>query len=150
MEHFSTFREYARFAMAREFIYADPDKGDFRYHKNKIERLGDFLVAPLFSPSDKLLSNIRNPALIASLTALALFANTAAFYPSVVEKIFSYTWLLHDGSFYLSTATILGLGMRTLGRLHPLDNDLMQAWDKKELIPVPLGAEFIRIPKQVT
>lgn len=143
MEHFSSFREYTNFATAREFIYADPAKGDFKHKPNTLERLGGFLVAPLFTPADKFLTNINNPAVIAAMTASGLFLATLVYYPESVARVFDYAWAMHTGAYVLSQSAILGLGLRTLGRLSP-EGDLLQAWDRKELVPVPIGAQILR------
>lgn len=143
MKYFSGFKEYANFALAREFIYADSSKGNFKHSPNTLEKLGSFLVAPLFNPADKIMKNMNNPVVIVAVTTAGLFAATLAFYPATIVHIIDHVWVLHMASFALSQSAILGIGLRTLGRLSQ-DCALMQAWKRQELIPLPLGSELIR------
>lgn len=141
MDHFLNFKEYGDFALAREFLYRDPTKGMFNHVPNRLEKLGGRLIAPLFTPADKVLRNIRNPLLIAALTISGIFFTTLLFYPSVFVLLTSCVLAIKITAFTLLQTTILGLCLRTLGRLSP-SNELLKAWDNKELVPVPIGAEF--------
>jgi len=144
MEHFTSFGQYLKFSFAREFIYRDETKGDFSYNPNALEKLGGYLVAPLMKPSDSLLKNIRNPLVITALTIGAIFVATLVFYPAVVVSLLQNITVLKFAICSLVDVTILGLGLRTLGRLGVSgDNGLLSAWDKGEIIPVPIGASFL-------
>lgn len=141
MEHFASFKSYCRFAMAREFVHKETGS-PFIYAKKRLEKIGDLLASPLIKPGDFVLKNIRNPLFVTAAVIIGLALTTLLFYPAIIPSLVLFTFTVKAGIFLLCQSTILGIGLRTLGRLgHP---ELMSAWDRQKLAPVPIGAILIR------
>lgn len=141
---FETFKQYQDFALGRGFATKEKE---FAYPKERLEKLGGYLVAPIFRPLDKTLQNVRNPLVILVLTVSAIAALTIAFYPaqffSTLGKALPILLKITPahvkfGLYAIFQATILGLGIRTFGRLN--NEELVAAWNRGELRPIPLGA----------
>lgn len=143
---FNTVREYVRFAAAREFWHAEDDEGGFGYQKTTIEKIGDVLL-PGLKLSDGALKRIREPSVIVVSTIAALSIATVMFYPEKCTEVFLRAfpvasmikpWAVKLAVFVVAELHIIGLGLRTYGRL---DNaPLMQAWRNKTVLPIPIGA----------
>lgn len=140
MKDFDSFSGYLRFATAREFTYTDQKETSFKYTKNRCEKIGDALATPVMRPLDFTARNSRNPLLIAALTVVGIFLSTLIFYPAVFAGVFTETVIvcLKAVAFTLTQTTILGLGLRTLGRLN--NRELKDEWLKQRIIPQPLGS----------
>lgn len=136
MKHFENFTSYVRFVGAKEFIAKEDSP--FVHHFNWAERVGSVLIAPFSKPSDYAIRNIRNPLFILSMTLTALFFTTLLYYPKVVSTVVVGAPFLRFVAFILTESAILGICLRTLGRLQ--NRKLMNEWDAKNLIPLPIGA----------
>lgn len=150
---FSSLREYAQFAFAKDFRHGGENRV-FRYQKNVIEKVGQFLVTPITSPLDLTLRNIQRLLVINSLALAAMSLVTIAFYPEhfihVIERFAPFLLFkvstLKLISYIASQSIILGFGVRTFGRL--CNNELMTAWNQRIITSVPLGTELIHLLKQ--
>lgn len=141
MKHFNGFTDYLQFALAKEFIWNDGvSKTSFNFPKKKYEEIGNLLTKPILQPIDFSLRNGRNPLFIAAITVGAIFMTTLLFYPAVFSGIFTATVIASIKAIAFTTTQlgIIGLGLRTLGRL---DNQkLMKEWDQQNLLPQRIGA----------
>jgi hypothetical protein len=135
----------AQFAFAREFVDREGKRAPLE--PSRIEKMGHSLANILLKPLDVVLTQIRNPAVIAALTVASLLMTAIIFYPGetmlILTRVLPFLKHLQAGhvkfSFYvLSQVMIFGLGLRTMGRLS--NTDLMDAFRKKEIFPIPLGA----------
>lgn len=142
MKNFDSLKDYFRFALAREFVHRENCQS-FSYKENFLEKIGGFTVKPLFHPSDYVLKNIRNPLFISATVIVGLALTTLVFYPALVPGLLTLTGALKFTGYLLTQSTIVGLGLRTLGRLH--NDQLMTAWKHQLLLPINLGTEIIRI-----
>lgn len=140
MEHFDSFSNYVRFAWAREFTTKDPCEATFKYTKNTYERLGDAMTGPVLRPMDFSARNSRNPFFITAMTIAALFVATLVFYPAVVAGLLTAGVVtgIKVTLFSLTQLTIVGLCLRTLGRLN--NEALMDEWDQNHLNPLGIGS----------
>jgi hypothetical protein len=134
MNHFSSLGSYIRFAAARKFEVED---GASIKARTCMERLGGYMVTPLLGPAHFCMKNIRNPLMIAALTVSALFFATLLYYPSTLALIVAGIPAIKMGSYLTVQTTILGLCLRTLGRLN--NEELMQKWDAGKLKPIAVG-----------
>ncbi len=76
--------------------------------------------------------------MIIALTIAALFVATMIFYPSVIAGIFFISGAIIKLSlFALAQMTVLGVGLRTLGRL--TNPKLMSEWEKGNLNTQAVG-----------
>lgn len=135
MNKFNSFTDYLRFVCARKFV--TDDNRTFRT-ENKSERWGGYLVTPLLKPLNFCLQNIRNPLMVVALTVGALFMSTLIFYPASLSALAIAVPIIRLTAFTLTQATIIGLCVRTLGRL--ANKPLMQAWEAGSIYPVGLGS----------
>jgi membrane-bound ClpP family serine protease len=142
---FLSCEDYFRFSLAKSFQTANGEL--FNYNKNRLDTVGSVVFKPLSIFVDHTLRNIRNPLMITVLTIIAIAATTFAFYPTFVltsiGKILPLAlqlqpWVVKLAVFTAIEIQILGLGLRTLGRLsNPV---LIQAWIKREISPLSIGA----------
>lgn len=139
-------KEHLRFITAREFWKNPRENGFFNYKKNTIERVGDLFVFPLFGGSDYFLKNIKEPYFITALTVVSIALTTLFFYPKkcaeFAVKIFPLfssiePWMVKFGTYVISQLTILGIGLRTLGRYS--NQELNTAWKQKSIVSIPVG-----------
>ena len=146
INYFSSIRDCFRFVSCREFWHQTVSEGPFSYEKSRAEKLGDLLIRPVFKNADSALKHIREPYMITALTLAALGTVTLVFYPEQCAEFLTDTipigavvkpWMVKFGVYLGTEATILGIGMRTIGRLSNLD--LMSAWREKRVFPVPIG-----------
>jgi hypothetical protein len=147
---FDSWRSYFAFSFAREF--ADRETGEIvQRQPSRLEKIGASLAAVLVSPLDAVMREFRNPLVIVALTATVLFFTSIVFYPvqtmAIACRILPFLKYIHAGHikgalYVLSEAVILGLGLRTVGRLS--NADLMRAYREKRIIPIPIGS--VRIP----
>jgi hypothetical protein len=149
---FHSFSEYWQFAWAREFRDIE-DHEKLEYAKTRLERLGDFMVYPIHKISDHALRNIRNPLMILTVTVTAIVAVTILFYPEESVKFVSRVvpiaqqvkpWMIKATLYSVLQFTILGICLRTLGRLDP-SGELWNMWDQapRTMIPIAVGTEVV-------
>lgn len=141
MKYFDTFKDYYRFATAREFVHKETCTS-FPYRHNRMEKIGEVLVSPYFKPGDFILKNIRNPLFITAAVVMGLALTTLVFYPEVIPAIGLIALALKSWVYLLTQSAIAGLGLRTLGRLN--NAELMSSWVNRKLQPVPMGAVIVR------
>lgn len=139
MIHFNKITDYFNFVGAKEFAYHN--NTPFRYTKNICERIGDFVVAPVLKPFDFSLRNIRNPLFIVALTVGCLFLATLLFYPGVVAAVIVGAPLIKLAAYVLVQTTLVGLCLRTLGRL--ANPELTENWNSLKIQPLSLGTELV-------
>lgn len=141
-------RSLWRFALAKTFR---KEGQPFQYEPNRLERVGSALRWGVGSALDITLREIRNPVVVLALTALAMVVATAFYYPvialgvvhAVVPFVFSIKlWMIKLACYIAVQSTLLGVGMRTVGRL--LNEPLVDEWNKG-LEPVYLGDKKVMI-----
>ena len=145
MKFFNSFNEYFQFALAREFVQRETYE-PIPLRQNKVEKWGGFLIKPLVQPGDFALRNIRNPLFITAIVIISLALTTLIFYPALIPA-FILSDAVKLGLYVMTQSTIIGLCLRTLGRLN--NQELIDAWTNKELVPVRIGSEIIRVQKNV-
>ena len=150
---FQSFVEYSQFIWAREFRDVHNHERVI-YAKTRLERLGDFMVRPVLGIGDYAMRNIRNPLMILTVTLTAILGVTILFYPAellnTVARFIPLAkqvkpWMIKAGLFSVLQFTILGLGVRTLGRLDP-GGELWRLWNQmpRRVMPIWLGTQIVR------
>ena len=140
--------EYSRFLFAREFATnVEGSVAPLNYKKNGLEKWGGRLVAPLFGLANIVGQNIQNPTFIIASTVVALAAITLFFYPekflALVPKALRIAPWVAKASFYvLLQITVLGIGLRALGRMR--NPAVVEAHQQKNLLMIPIGAPSLR------
>lgn len=129
----SFFPRFWAFSIA--YSFRDKEGNSFIYEKNTLEKAGHFLRLGVGMATNTLFREIRNPIMIIALTALALLGVSIAFYPATALNVIASVcpillktkpWMARFALYLLCQSTILGIGLRTLGRLN---NDLLvKAW----------------------
>lgn len=137
---FTSIKDYFRFVGAQQFAYKEGLR-PFPLRKGLLEKLGGVFVKPVMQSGDYILKNVRNPLFLTAIVVSALALTTLIFYPTVFSGIFSIAPAIRLSAYILTQSTILGLCLRTLGRLNNLP--LMQAWKNQELQPIPIGTIII-------
>lgn len=142
---FDSFREYAQFALAKGFKNRRT-KDVYSNREHPWERCGDILVRPVLGGMNLSLQNIRNPPVISALALVAISVATAFFYPERIPNLpFLTGGNLRFGFYSTAVVTIVGLALRTLGRLQ---GKLFEEWQLRDLNgrrglkPIPIGATF--------
>jgi|GEM_PF-1599197 len=149
---FNSFSEYWHFASAREFRDIDQHQRVI-YAKTRLERLGDLLVYPFMKIVDHAMQNIRNPLVIISITLTAIVAVTILFYPEEFMRVIARAipmadqikpWMIKAALYTALETTIVGIGLRTFGRLNP-SGDLWRLWAPvpREIIPIVIGTQIV-------
>lgn len=147
---FDSRADYFRFMWARKFLTADR-RQEFTYAKSKLEILGEGLSKPALGLTNYALQNIRNPLMITALTLAAIGVTTILFYPDqFVRQVVQFmpfalclkAWMIKAGLYAATQMMIIGVGLRTLGRLNNLQ--LRNAWAQRQVIPIFIGTELIR------
>lgn len=150
---FDSWKHYFNFVFAREFRYVSNDE-KFNPSKHTIlQKIGGLLCKPIVNLADYTFLNIRNPLVILSWTIAAVAAASIIFYPvefiDFMSKALPFAqkiepWMLKLSLFTILESTILGVGLRTIGRIN--NSELWTAWRAKEIYAVVLGVEVV--PKQ--
>lgn len=144
---FPSWSNYAHFILAREFAPQDPTQ-QVPIAQNRLEVLGHALSLPVAKPFNYLLREIRNPLVILSLAVSLVALATLVFYPAelVLFATTLFPFLAHAKPWMFKAAlyvgvqtTILGLGLRALGRV--CNDALMHAWHTRQIVPVHVGAK---------
>lgn len=144
---FPSWKSFFSFTLARGFL--DTERGSL-IEPREVGRLES--IGRTFSwavqPVDLLLKNIRNPLVIISLTMTSLFVATIAFYPlqawTAAVTVFPFLekaatpHVLQAGCYFLTQATIAGLGIKAFGRLS--NQDLLDRYLTGQVIAIPIGA----------
>jgi hypothetical protein len=147
--HFNSIRDYFSFVAAKGF-YDVAREQEISYSKTILDTLGTIIVKPTSIIIDRTLKNIRNPLVITALTIVAISIATIIFYPakvvSVLETVLPFIfhiqpWMLKLATFAVVEIHILAIGIRTLGRLN--NRELMQAWTRREIIPIAIGTRIL-------
>jgi len=141
MKSFNSIRGYFQFALAREFVYQD-SLSQFHYRQNKLEKVGAFLARPIFQPGDYLLKNIRSPLFITATVVAGIALTTLVFYPGVVPGLLGLANAIKLGVYAVTQSTIVGVCLRTLGRLN--HRELMEAWAHQRITSVTLGSIVVQ------
>lgn len=154
---FQSFSEYWKFAWAREFR----DIGNQErvvYAKTRLERLGDMMTYPVMKIADYALLNIRNPLMILSVTLTAIIGVTILFYPAELMRIVTRLvplaqklkpWMVKGAGYVVLQTTIVGIGLRTLGRLDP-SGELWNRWNHspRQVIPIAVGTQIVPVEEE--
>ena len=141
MEHFDSFKDYFRFLGAKEFVYTDT-KATFEYQQNLLEKTGRFLAYPIWHSGDFMIRNIRNPLFVTAIVAAGIALTTLLFYPSVFTGVLWGVGALKFPAYLITQSTILGVGLRTLGRLS--NSQLMMSWDARQIEPLRVGSIILK------
>jgi hypothetical protein len=148
---FSNWKEYFSFVLAREYVSAETGE-DFASKEGRLEKAGRSLAAIGTKPVDFFLREIRNPLVLLSTTAAALFLTSILFYPAqtwaITTAIFPFVERvkhhhIHALGYAISQSIILGLGARAYGRLG--NRELMDAFRAKKIIPLSIGTQKVRV-----
>lgn len=150
---FQSFSEYGKFVWAREFRDVQTQE-KILYAKTRLERFGDGLAYPIMRVADHSMRNIRNPVMIFSVASTCIVAVTILFYPAELIQIVTRVipmakkiqpWMIKVALYTVLQTTILGVGLRTLGRLDP-SGALWNAWNHfpRQILPVAIGTQVIR------
>jgi len=148
MTLWSDFKARCAFQTAYTF-YDTTNSQEYQYEKHPLENIGGWLRAPVGIPTNKFLQEIKNPLVILSMVALAGSAITIAFYPReffhTVKVIVPFVeqvkpWMVKATLWIIGEATILGIGLRALGRER--NPALVAAWKANQIIPLHLGARI--------
>jgi hypothetical protein len=146
LNHFTSFHDFGRFIWARQFV--DTQTNSVIVSKNRCERLGDLLTAPLLTPIDIATRNMYDPKVIISAVMISLAAISIAYYPDKTIGVISKAIpkavelapsTLRFAMFCWMQISIIGLGLRTWGRLDP-NSPLLQKWDANQVLSIPLGS----------
>jgi hypothetical protein len=124
------------FVFAKSFVHKDRESF-FDYKKNKIEKVGSFLRSGVGESLDYFLRNIKDPITIVALTSISMVAATICFYPAQSMALVPFIthikpYMVKFSLYLISQITVLGIGLRTFGRLNNLE--LMEQWNNKSLI----------------
>lgn len=150
IDSFDSFRDYFRFVFAREFYRVDANQipqDKFEYTRGNLEGLGVTITKLGTFLADGSLRNITNPIFITALGIAAIAMVTILFYPTQFVGAVGYVlpavhsikpWMLKFGLYLSLQSMTIGMIVRTLGRLR--NDQLMQAWTRREIIPIPLGS----------
>lgn len=138
---FNSAGDYFRFIGAKEF--RSVETGDiFSYDKNRMEKIGEALSKPLLSSLDMVTRNIRKPLFVTAVAIAVIVLLTLVFYPStftgVVGKVVQ-PWVIKFGCYVALQMTILGIGIRAIGRLQ--NETIIAAWNAKEIFALQIGME---------
>lgn len=143
---FETNRDYFQFVFAREFRY----KGDLSLYPEEprlLQRLGGALSAPILGISNFLLQNLNNPLLIIAVTIVAIAAVSICFYPAATVAFIGFIAppllkitpaMIKFALFTVVELTILGLGIRAIGRMN--QPKLVELWNQRQLVAIQIGA----------
>ncbi len=143
---FDSFRDFAVFALAREFSGDEPAKPDPQ-QSNWLICSGETLTKATLLPLDFALRQLKNPSMAVVFTIAALVAASVFFYPlqtaAAVQLICPWArhiarWQIRLLGYSAIQLGILGLGIRTLGRLN--DPKLMEAYRLKTVAPISIGS----------
>lgn len=147
---FDSWRHYFNFVFAREFRNVD-DNQIFAYSQTRMQKVGAILSKPIVSLTNYTLLNIRSPIVILSLTIVAIAGVSIMFYPAelvdFLSKIIPIShkvepWMAKMILFLTVQTTILGVGLRAIGRLN--NDELWAAWKTRQIYAVVLGAQLVQ------
>jgi len=161
---FGSWRNYFRYILARKFIPFEKNQEDtftnankvleYQYQTNILEKIGQFISRPIIEPLSFVVKHIQNPLFIIALTITAIALVTIGFYPNyfilVAAKVFPLIlklqpWMIKLGLYCVLLITILGIGIRGLGRV--CNEELLKKWHEKKIWVMDLG-DKIFLPKK--
>jgi hypothetical protein len=143
---FDSWKGFGSFALAREFG-DQKTKNIYLSHSTRLEEIGDALSSVVMKPIDAVMRGFRNPLVIVALTVSLIFIASLVFYPvqAMAAACRILPFLKHVNAahvkaalFGVSQAVILGLGLRTVGRLS--NDDLKDKVRNGRVFPIPVGA----------
>lgn len=146
---FDSWKQYFQFSLGREFVNRQTGE-PFPVHSS-LEKVGHALASVVMKPLDLVMREFRNPAVIVALTVAMLAATSLVFYPvhtmAIAYKLFPFLKAIQAhhvkaALFAVSQTVILGLGLRTVGRLS--NPELMAAFQSREIIPLSIGTVRIQ------
>jgi hypothetical protein len=140
---FNSVGEYCRFVVAKEFCLSTNGE-QFLYEKNYLERIGDGLIRPFLGSTDGVLRSIKRPLFIVAAALVIIALLTLIFYPSKLTAVMVRSiepWMIKLVLHITFQVTILGLGIRAIGRMN--NETVAKAWNAHEIIPIPIGAERV-------
>lgn len=146
----SSFFEYTKFIMAKEFRYSDNLQN--KYPPSKIESISNSLLAPLKFCVDGALKNIYKPAFIAAINVVGIGIITTLIYPdqtfSIIQTGCSPFFdlnpaMLKFGVYLISESVITLLMVRSLSRLN--QTELLTLWKEKTVVPIQLGMQVVPV-----
>lgn len=147
---FDSWSNFFEFGLAREFVSADVEEA-IEIPESRLEKFGHVLSFPLLHPVNYLMREIKNPLVILSLTVALVALATLIFYPAqMMAAVYSVLpflakvqpWMAKLAAFCVVQTTILGMGLRALGRM--CNTDLRKAWDNKEIVAIHIGARIVK------
>jgi hypothetical protein len=142
---FKSVADYSKFIGAREFRH--PDGKLIESNKNILEKVGGLLTKPVLGFSDIAFRNITNPLVITAITIMAIAVITIVFYPTtfiatiaiaIPKLLLLQPWMAKFAIYVLAECTILGLGIRGVGRLN--NPTLIDAYTRGQLVPISVGS----------
>lgn len=144
---FSSIGNYIKFCLARSYVTKE-SRAPFHYPNDPfyMERIGDILSRSLSEPLHYAVANLYNPVFITGFTFSAMGVATLIYYPKQVnaflEKFIPQAKHInpHTAKFALFAFfqfTILGIGIRALGRLNNLE--LRNAWRANQIEALQIG-----------
>lgn len=138
------FDSYYSFNFAREFV--DRQTGE-KFPISRFEKIGDALAGLILKPLDTIMKEFRNPVVIVALTITLLFIASIIFYPvqsmAIACRLLPFLKYVRPAHikaalYVFSQTVILGLGLRSVSRLS--NPELMNAFQRHQIIPIPIGA----------
>jgi hypothetical protein len=146
---FPSWPNYFKFTLANEFV--EKESGNI-YHikKGVLDRIANIICWPVLAPLNFFLREIKNPLVILSLTITLVALATLIFYPAqfmgaacTILPFLSHVkpWMVKFAVFLAVQMTIIGIGLRALGRLN--NQELRHRWDALEICPIFIGAKRI-------
>lgn len=144
----SSFFEYTKFIMAKEFRYRENLQE--RYPPSKLESVSNSLLAPLKFCVDGALKNVYKPAFIATINVIGIGVITTLIYPDQTFGIIQTGCspffnlnpaILKLGVYLISESVITLLMLRSFSRLN--QTELLTLWEQKAVIPIQLGMQIV-------
>ena len=141
---------YFAFCTAKGFVDRKSEL-PFSYPQNTCEKVGKIFQGAFFYSADFLAKNIRKPLFIALIGATAFSAVTVFFYPIIAIKVMAVAFpaflkispaVVKGLLFLLVQSTILGTGLKALGRLY--NQKLLQSWENREIKPLFIGDHRVK------
>lgn len=140
----SSFFEYTKFVMAKEFRYSDNIQN--RYPPSKLESASNYILAPLKYCVDGALKNVYKPAFIAAINVVGIGVITTLIYPDQTFGIIQAGCspffnlnpsMLKLGVYLISESVLTLMFLRSMSRLN--QTELRILWKEKAVIPIQLG-----------
>lgn len=138
---FGSSGEYFRFIGAKEFRTVN--NGElFSHDKNILEKIGEGLSKPVLGTSDMVMRNIKKPLFVTAVAITVIVLLTLVFYPSTFAGMVGSVvqpWIIKFGFYIALQTTVLGVGIRAIGRLR--NEAITTAWNQKKIFALQIGME---------